>query len=234
MIWLVRIICLTIWAIFSIPSYSAIQRWVDEHGVVHYGDRIPPEYLGKASIQLNNQGVRVKEKDRSLTDVERQQAVQIQEQQIQVDHEREEQNRRDRSLMDTYANIDEINRARSRALESIDNAMNVTAVRLAELMKQKTVLDAKLEKNLPQMQFAKLTAEKSTNANEIRHLNDILIKRKQERLQTEQRYTSDFQRYSEIIAAIAAKKKSLLKESSSSSLNSSMDKEVKKNVAPLH
>jgi Domain of unknown function (DUF4124) len=32
-------------------------RWVDEQGVVHYGDSIPPQYAEKAHQMLNRQGV---------------------------------------------------------------------------------------------------------------------------------------------------------------------------------
>ena len=32
-------------------------RWVDEQGVVHYGDSIPPQYAEKAHQMLNSQGV---------------------------------------------------------------------------------------------------------------------------------------------------------------------------------
>src|SRR5689334_11671993 len=34
-------------------------RWVDENGVVHYGDRLPPQYAKKESAILNKQGVEV-------------------------------------------------------------------------------------------------------------------------------------------------------------------------------
>ena len=34
-------------------------RWVDEQGVVHYGDQIPPQYAGKDREVLNGQGVPV-------------------------------------------------------------------------------------------------------------------------------------------------------------------------------
>jgi hypothetical protein len=34
-------------------------RWVDENGVVHYGDRLPPQYAKKESSILNKQGVEV-------------------------------------------------------------------------------------------------------------------------------------------------------------------------------
>lgn len=39
----------------SIAAY----RWVDEQGVVHYGDSIPPQYAEKAHEMLNKQGVEV-------------------------------------------------------------------------------------------------------------------------------------------------------------------------------
>ncbi|MDH3551543.1 MAG: DUF4124 domain-containing protein [Gammaproteobacteria bacterium] len=33
-------------------------RWVDDEGVVHFGDRIPPEYAEKPKQVLNDQGIR--------------------------------------------------------------------------------------------------------------------------------------------------------------------------------
>jgi len=45
------------------PSQSSKQgvayRWVDEQGVVHYGDHIPPQYANKERAVLNAQGVEV-------------------------------------------------------------------------------------------------------------------------------------------------------------------------------
>jgi hypothetical protein len=35
-------------------------RWTDEQGVVHYGDRIPPQYAQKERAVLNSQGVEVR------------------------------------------------------------------------------------------------------------------------------------------------------------------------------
>src|SRR5215468_3792805 len=34
-------------------------RWIDENGVVHYGDRLPPQYAKRESAILNKQGVEV-------------------------------------------------------------------------------------------------------------------------------------------------------------------------------
>ncbi len=162
-------------ALLTLDAYADIQRWVDERGVVHYGDKIPPEYSGRGSIQLNGQGVRVKEKNRALTDTEQHEQSQLANQQKEASRAKEEQLRRDRSLMDTYYNIEEIYRARDRTLESIDNAISVTEVRLNEIAKQKIALDEALQKNVAQPQFIKMSAEK-----------------------TDLRYKAEIQRYKEI------------------------------------
>jgi hypothetical protein len=42
-------------------------RWTDEQGVVHYGDRIPPQYAQKERAVLNSQGVEVRRLDAQKT-----------------------------------------------------------------------------------------------------------------------------------------------------------------------
>jgi Domain of unknown function (DUF4124) len=48
-------------------SKSLSYRWVDEQGVVHYGDHIPPQYANKAGSVLNSQGVEVGQLDAQKT-----------------------------------------------------------------------------------------------------------------------------------------------------------------------
>ena len=42
-------------------------KWVDEQGVVHYGDNIPPQYAQQDRTVLNQQGVAVAHVDAALT-----------------------------------------------------------------------------------------------------------------------------------------------------------------------
>jgi hypothetical protein len=42
-------------------------RWVDEQGVVHYGDHIPPQYASQERAILNSQGVEVGHLDAQKT-----------------------------------------------------------------------------------------------------------------------------------------------------------------------
>src|SRR5271169_937278 len=43
----------------STSHQGVAYRWVDEQGVVHYGDHVPPEYTGKDRTILNGRGVEV-------------------------------------------------------------------------------------------------------------------------------------------------------------------------------
>src|SRR4029079_15853019 len=46
---------------------SLTYRWVDENGVVHYGDRVPPQNSQKESTILNREGVQVGKLDAQKT-----------------------------------------------------------------------------------------------------------------------------------------------------------------------
>jgi hypothetical protein len=51
----------------SSDKRSTTYRWVDEQGVIHYGDSIPPQYAEKEHAVLNNQGVVVGHTDAQKT-----------------------------------------------------------------------------------------------------------------------------------------------------------------------
>src|SRR5690348_7559111 len=85
-----------------IPAHAAngdkgplVYRWVDEKGIVHYGDRIPPQYAQQDTTVLNRQGVVVDHVEAPKTPAELAQAARIQAQQIA-------QKQRDNFLLTTY------------------------------------------------------------------------------------------------------------------------------------
>jgi hypothetical protein len=76
-------------------------RWVDEQGVVHYGDHIPPQYAAKERAILNSQGVEVGHLE----------AQKSPEQAAAVARERETQMRQrqhDAFLITTYTSVKDI------------------------------------------------------------------------------------------------------------------------------
>jgi hypothetical protein len=97
---------------------AATYRWVDEQGKVHYGDRIPPQYVGQGHSELNGQGRVIRRVDRAPSSTEARQRRE----QEHAQHETEEQEarvrqRRDNALLATYSSAREIELAKSRALD---------------------------------------------------------------------------------------------------------------------
>lgn len=93
-----------------------LYRWVDKSGQVHYGDKIPPEYAEQDREVLNKQGVSVGREEGAETPAEARARIEREER----DKAAKEQAQRDRMLLATYQNIEEIELLRARRLELID------------------------------------------------------------------------------------------------------------------
>jgi Domain of unknown function (DUF4124) len=87
-------------------------RWVDENGVVHYGDRLPPQYAKKESAILNKQGVEVGHTEAQKT------AEQVAEEQRRADAALR-QKQHDVFLLTTYTSVKDIEALRDERLVQI-------------------------------------------------------------------------------------------------------------------
>jgi hypothetical protein len=87
-------------------------RWVDEHGVVHYGDRLPPQYATKESAILNKQGVEVGHTEAQKT------PEQLAEEQHRADAALR-QKQHDAFLLTTYTSVKDIESLRDQRLDQI-------------------------------------------------------------------------------------------------------------------
>lgn len=87
-------------------------KWVDEHGVTHYGDSIPPQYAKKESSILNSQGIEIGRNDAQKTP--EQLAEQARQEEIVV-----RQKQHDAFLMTTYTSVKDIESLRDERLEQL-------------------------------------------------------------------------------------------------------------------
>lgn len=103
-----------------------LYKWVDDNGVVHYGDSIPAEDTRRERSVLNEQGVQVGVLPRQKTPAELAAAAEA-ERQRQAEIERVEKAReRDRILLDTYLSVDEIADLRDRRILALEAQIGVT------------------------------------------------------------------------------------------------------------
>jgi hypothetical protein len=114
---------------FSLPVAAKTYKWVDDKGVTHYGETIPPEYANKDRALLNKSGV-VVEKQEVLTAEERR-TKEASDAKVRDDAaQSRDQRRHDKSLVDSYNSVEEIELSRVRSLQQVDARINSIAAQL--------------------------------------------------------------------------------------------------------
>jgi len=106
-----------------------VYRWVDNEGVVHFGDQVPAEYAPIDRQVLNQYGVPLRTEQGALTEEE-----------IEAERKAAAEKkaalaaaRRDEVLLSTYLSVEEIEALRNRRIELIDGQISVTSVYLQSL-----------------------------------------------------------------------------------------------------
>jgi hypothetical protein len=87
-------------------------RWVDEQGVVHYGDHIPPQYATQERTALNAQGVEVSHVDAQKTP---EQLAEDERQRLAL----MKQKQHDAFLVSTYTSVKDIESLRDARLDQL-------------------------------------------------------------------------------------------------------------------
>ena len=101
-------------------SGRTLYKWVDEQGVTHYGDRIPPEYAAQEKQVINSQGV-------EISRLEAQKSPEVLAAEDQKRAEAEQSRNRDRNLLNTYASVQEIERLRDQRVTLLTDQIKVTS-----------------------------------------------------------------------------------------------------------
>jgi predicted RNase H-like nuclease (RuvC/YqgF family) len=175
---------LTLFALTS-TAQADIYKWKDTEGVTHYGDTMPPQAAGRATIEMNKKGSIIKETAAALTPEER---VQQQADQTKLNKETQiitEQKRRDSALLNTYTSPAEIDLARDRSLDQYKLVIDGTNARLEPLR-------AKQQKLSPK------SAEYAETMKRISDLGDLLTQKNTEMAETKAKFATDRARYIEL------------------------------------
>ena len=96
-----------------------VYKWVDEQGVTHFGDHIPPEYASQEQHVVNSQGVETEH-------IEAQRTPEQLAAEEKKRFEAEQKASRDKNLLNTYAAVPEIERLRDQRLALLADQIKVT------------------------------------------------------------------------------------------------------------
>ena len=111
---------------------KAVYRWVDEDGLLNYGDAVPAEYAEIEKQIINDAGVTVAVLRGKKTEEEIAEELRL----ARIADEKEKQRRNDSALLATYQTIDEIVMHRDRRIELFQAQARVTELYLKNIKRR--------------------------------------------------------------------------------------------------
>lgn len=177
-----------------------LYRWVDKHGVVHYGSSVPPQYANQQLEVLNSEGITV---DKIAGQRTPQEIASEQRAKATALHKAKQAQRerlKDQMLLDTYASTSDIKHDRDSRIAAINSQINVTnnAISglqgsLAEYQERVTGL---IHAGKPVPSYLKTDLSKTRQ--ELLTDRQLLINQRQEKQATEKRYTAYIKRFRQL------------------------------------
>lgn len=186
---------LVLFAAFSAMAEAKLYKWVDDKGVTHYGETVPPEYANKDRVQFNDKGSVVKKK---AAPEEAASGKKTPEEQAAI-----EQRRKDSALLNTYSNEKEIDLALDRNMQQVDARINSIHM----LQKSAQESRSSYQKEAEQMKAAgrKIPASLQTDIAEaerkITQLQQDLTQAESKAAAVKATFAADKARYRELTAA---------------------------------
>jgi hypothetical protein len=195
--------------LFAVPAAAILAqplyRWVDDDGVVHFGDRVPPEYADRSRHRLNTQGVAVGYEEGVLSDEERAAQAEAAALAEEEARQRAEVARRDRMLLDTYLSVADIERLRDQRLELLESQIQVTQLYVNNLRERLQRLHTEASRYSPYNESenappvpANLAREISETLGSINVYEDSLTRTRAEQEQMRENFARDIARFREL------------------------------------
>lgn len=197
--WLLPALLVGIVLLVTAASASAgLYKWTDERGVVHYSDKLPPDAVNRASVQLNREGIAIKKTGQAPTAAE-QEARRAQDQQKR-DQERERllAERRDRALLDSYTSENDIDLAKTRALATIEGQIASARSYVAQIAKRRAQLETQKAGYAGKAVPAAIGSELASIDAELARQADFIAGKQKEAAAAAARYDADKRRFHEL------------------------------------
>ncbi len=162
------------------PALARMFRWVDSNGGVHYGDTIPSQLSSQAASEFNRRGILIKKPTPAAPTPEQLKAREVSREQAK------RQARRDRALLATYANEQEIDQTRDRRLRQIRQQIRTLTAEQATTQKrltrdqQRATVAKKMNGRIP----ASLAQQIKDTTAELMQVQNTITRKRQEMKKT--------------------------------------------------
>jgi hypothetical protein len=184
---------------FSTTVEAKLYKWVDDKGVTHYGEVIPPEYTNKSNALLSDQGRVIKKKEEII--IKDQRANEEDEAKKRIDNEAKlEQSRKDKALQNTFSNEKEIDLARDRNLHQVESL--ISSIQSLQKTARENLKNYQQEaaerKRTGRKLHASLQADITESENKLAKLQLDLVKAQEKAAAVKASYEADKIRFREL------------------------------------
>lgn len=180
------------------PSKTVTYRWVDDQGVVHYGDHVPPQYAQKERTELNAEGVELKRLDAEKSP--EQQASDARKQEVIL-----RQKQHDSFLLTTYTSVADIEALRDERLQQLkaqraaaEAYVETLRTRLAALQSRALLFTPYNPKPGAHRVPDDLTEDLVRTLNEMRSQSAAIVERHAEETSLRNQFQADIDRYRQL------------------------------------
>ncbi len=179
-------------------TQGQVYRWVDEHGVVHYGDSIPPKYARDSREILNNQGVEIGHVDAAKTPAQLAAEARAHQQRVA-------QKQHDYFLLSTYTSVRDIESLRDERLSQIGAQQTAAQQYVQSLQSRLTSLQSRAQQFKPyntRPDAARmpddLAQELVQTLHEVRVQDQAIQARSRQEAQVRAQFQSDIERFEQL------------------------------------
>jgi len=182
-------------------SKGIAYRWTDEQGVVHYGDRIPPQYAEKERTVLNAQGVEVRKLDAQKSADQAAADARVQQTLLR-------QKQHDAFLTTNYTSVKDIEAIRDTRLDQVQGQQTAAKQYVESLHSRLSALQARARVFKPysprpdaRRMPDDLAEDLIHTLNELRTQNNVVAAKSEEVTALQAQFQADIERYRELHAA---------------------------------
>jgi len=179
-------------------SGGVAYKWVDEQGVVHYGDNVPPQYAQQDRTVLNREGVAVAHVDAALTPEQAAAAARKKAEALK-------QRQHDSFLISTYTSVADIEALRDVRLEQLHGQRAAAEQYIESLRSRLGALQARALSFAPYSERAdarRMPDDVAENlvrtVDEMRQQTNALGAKSEEEKTLREQFDSDIARYREL------------------------------------
>jgi hypothetical protein len=181
-------------------SKGMAYKWVDENGVTHYGDRIPPQYAKQESSVLNKRGMEVRKNDAQKTPEQIAEEARLHEAAVR-------QKQHDTFLLTTYPAVKDIESLRDERLSQISGQRRAAEIYIEGLHSRLNALQTRAlnfkpynEKAAARRMPDDLAEDLVRTLNEMRSQRTALVAKDAEETALRAQFQADIDRYKELRA----------------------------------